>query len=103
MSKFKIGDKIMGISTDMIGERIVSGTIIRIIKSEPIFYQCERLIIHNDKTGKSDTIYTPEAIEYNAWKLMQVETFYDEAKRLENKSKELREMASTIIHSKGSK
>jgi hypothetical protein len=103
MRKFKIGDKIMGIATDMLRIRIVSGNIIDIIEPDPVLYKPTRLIIDKGKILGNDTIYEVEATEYNSCELKQAEVFYDEASRLENKAKELREMARTEIYSKNTK
>lgn len=100
MSKYKIGDKIMGIATDMLGIRIVSGTIKKIIENEDTDLTRYRV---DDDNNRKDSIYEGETTEYDAWKLKQAEVFYEEAKRLEKKAHGLREMAITEIYSQGSK
>jgi len=102
MSKFNIGDEIMGISTDMLGNRIVSGKIVRIIENEsnPGF---DRYIVEKDIPEKFDSIHSGESVKRNGWKLMQTKVFYEEADRLEKKAQELRDMAKTEIYSIGTK
>jgi len=99
---YKINDKIMGISTDMLGIRIVSGKIIDIIEADSVLYRPRRLIIEKE-TGSKDTIYEAEATEYDGFKLMQAKLFYEEVERLERKIEEYRKSAKTTIYTKGSK
>jgi len=101
MGKYKIGDKIMGISTDMLGIRIVSGTIKDVIENKDP--DMTRYIVDKGIIRNQDTIYEGETTEFDAWKLTQAETFYKEAERLEKKAEELRKMARTEIYSKYSK
>lgn len=101
MDNAKIGDKIMGISTDMLGIRIVSGNI-NIIKAGTGAHKHRRLIIEKEE-NRNETIYESEATEYDGFKLMQAKIFYEEAERLEKKASELRNTARTTIYSKNSK
>ena len=101
MSKFEIGDRIMGISTDMLGNRIVYGKIIKIIDGDTMLYKPDRLIVENG--SKNDIIYEAEAVKLEGFKLAQAEMFYNEALSLEKRAEELREMARTAMYSKNSK
>lgn len=100
MTKFKIGDKIMGISTDMLGIRIVYGNIIKVIENKDT--NMTRYIVDKGIIGK-DSIYDEEAVEYNEWKLNQAKLLYTESEKFETKVKELRDTARTVIYSQGSK
>lgn len=101
MSKYKVGDKIMGISTDILGLRIVAGEVIDIKEnSDP---DLTRYLVIRGVKRRRDAIYEGETTEYDGWKLTQAETFYEEADRLEKKAEELRETARKTIYSKGTK
>jgi len=101
MSKYKIGEKIMGISTDMLGIRIVQGNVIDVIENKDP--DMTRYVVDKGIIYKNDVIYDGETTEYDDFKYKQAKRFYEEAERLEKKAEELRDMAKTLIYSKNSK